>query len=91
MNNKMLKIALKLIWYDLWIGFFYDRQAVRIYFCPLPCVVICIDLLEWVRSNHSKGRFKIREHESAVRIAFLVATLIYYAALIGMVNILWGS
>ncbi len=27
-------------WYDLWVGFFYDRKNGILYFFPLPCIGI---------------------------------------------------
>lgn len=30
-------------WYDLWIGFYWERKRRRLYFCPLPCIVLCFD------------------------------------------------
>jgi hypothetical protein len=32
-----------LAWYDLWIGFYWDRSRRRLYFCPLPCCVFRFD------------------------------------------------
>lgn len=29
-------------WYDLWVGFFYDRDFKRLYILPLPTLGICI-------------------------------------------------
>jgi len=35
-----MKISLKWKWYDLWIGFYWDRDNKILYFCPLPTIVI---------------------------------------------------
>lgn len=34
-----MKVKLQFLWYDFWIGFYYDRYRETLYFCPLPCVV----------------------------------------------------
>jgi hypothetical protein len=35
-------VELNFIWYDLWIGIYYDREKKIIYINSLPCVVwIC--------------------------------------------------
>jgi len=38
-----MRISIKFVWYDLWIGFFFDRKNKRLYFCPLPCIVFIIE------------------------------------------------
>jgi hypothetical protein len=31
------------VWYDFWIGAFYDKKKRTLYICPLPCCVIKIE------------------------------------------------
>lgn len=38
-RSFMKYIGFELIWYDAWIGFFYDQKKGILYFCPLPCCV----------------------------------------------------
>lgn len=42
MSKKNLKIKISFLWYDMWIGFYYDRYHKTLYFCPLPC--ICLEI-----------------------------------------------
>lgn len=34
-----MKVKAFWAWYDLWIGFYYDRSKRSLYFCPLPMMV----------------------------------------------------
>ena len=38
-----MRAGFLLAWYDLWIGFYYDRNRRRLYFCPLPMVVFWVE------------------------------------------------
>ena len=35
-----MKVSLSFLWYDLWVGAFWDRARRVLYVCPLPCVVL---------------------------------------------------
>lgn len=39
-----MRISLHWLWFDLWVGAFWDSAKRRLYVCPLPCVVIRVDL-----------------------------------------------
>jgi hypothetical protein len=34
-----LEVNLSFLWYDFWVGFFWDRKKRILYVNPLPCVV----------------------------------------------------
>lgn len=36
------RVKLAIIFYDFWIGAFYDQKKRTLYICPLPCVVVQI-------------------------------------------------
>ena len=38
-----MKFRFVLAWYDLWVGFFWDRGKRRLYVLPLPCVGFYIE------------------------------------------------
>lgn len=44
----MKYIGFELLWFDAWVGFFYDQKKRILYFCPLPCCVF-----KWQAVEHS--------------------------------------
>jgi hypothetical protein len=84
-----MKLTFKILWYDLWVGFFYDRESVRIYFCPLPCFVFCLDLMGQVLSDAMAKKYTIKEFETAVQNVFSIATFFYYLILMSVI-MWWG-
>ena len=39
---KNLKIEFNFLWYDFWVGAYYDRAKRVFYVCPIPMCVIKI-------------------------------------------------
>jgi len=39
-------VSLHFVWFDLWIGFYWNREKRILYFCPLPMIVFKIQLKE---------------------------------------------
>jgi len=40
--DKNMKISFKFLWYDFWVGVYFDRISKALYICPLPMFVIKI-------------------------------------------------
>jgi hypothetical protein len=41
-----LNVHVIFAWYDVWVGFFWDRQKHRLYVCPVPCIALVISFKE---------------------------------------------
>lgn len=39
MKSKQLRWKFEFVWFDLWIGLFYQQKTGKLFFCPLPCLV----------------------------------------------------
>jgi hypothetical protein len=37
-----MKVQFYFLWYDFWVGFYYDRNKKALYICPIPMFVIKI-------------------------------------------------
>lgn len=37
-----MKISFLLAWYDLWVGFFWDKKKKWLYILPIPCCGIIV-------------------------------------------------
>ena len=42
MTRRTLTVRVSFAWYDLWVGFYWDRKARALYCCPLPTLLIRI-------------------------------------------------
>ena len=41
------RIRLFFAWYDIRVGFYYDRNNYQLYFCPIPMVVFKFDCMKY--------------------------------------------
>ncbi len=48
MTDKILyqsgRFRLSFAWYDLWVGAFIDTAKQKLYLCPLPTILITVNL-----------------------------------------------
>lgn len=51
-----MRISFHFLWYDLWVGFFWDRKNKILYFCPLPCCVFKFQSKNSIRKDFSMAR-----------------------------------
>jgi hypothetical protein len=42
-NIWKYRVELAFLWFDFWIGFYWDQAKRKLYVCPLPMIVIAID------------------------------------------------
>lgn len=56
-------------WYDLWIGFYWDKDCKTLYFLPLPCVGVKIQF-EGPRKMKTEETMVVNGHtvEKGVRV-----------------------
>lgn len=38
-----MKVSAHFLWFDAWVGFFWDKAKRILYFAPLPCCVLKFD------------------------------------------------
>jgi hypothetical protein len=43
--NKL--ISVRFAWYDIWTGIYIDRKNKMVHVCPLPTLLVSIDLKEF--------------------------------------------
>lgn len=41
-----MKVTVRFLWFDMWVGVFIDRPKHTVYVCPLPCVVFKFEGVE---------------------------------------------
>lgn len=46
----MKYIGFEFLWFDFWVGFFYDKKKYILYVCPLPCCVFKFEAVEQLRA-----------------------------------------
>ena len=56
-----MKVTFFFRWYDLWIGFFYDRRSRKLYFCPLPTLGVCFNFSPYTDDEISHGLARIAQ------------------------------
>jgi len=45
-GTKEIYMKVELAWYDIWVGFYWNRKKHTLYFCPLPMILITIPFRE---------------------------------------------
>jgi len=48
-----MKAKFQFLWFDFWMGFYWDQDRKILYFCPLP---MCVFMISWQRCVGTCGR-----------------------------------
>jgi len=40
MKQRPCRFSISVLWYDCWVGLYWDRKWKALYFCPLPFLVL---------------------------------------------------
>ena len=59
-------MKMKIKWYDLWVGVYYDRKKRTFYICPFPTIVVIIQRKSKAQSDKDMPSFFVEEGESYV-------------------------
>lgn len=56
-----MKISFLFAWYDLWVGFFWDRKNKWLYILPIPCFGVILKFKNYENRNRKNSRRTPRE------------------------------
>lgn len=51
MRKFFARFGFLFAWYDLWIGFYWDRKNKTLYFCFLPTLVLVVDCHRYFKTD----------------------------------------
>lgn len=85
-----MKLSLELVWSALYVGLFYDEDAKCVYFCLIPCVVICLHFMGYIldkgwREGRITGWKFEYEFDTTVHNIFSILTFLYYLILVSVI------
>jgi hypothetical protein len=74
-KHRCLKFQFIFVWFDLWVGFFFDRKKKCIYILPLPMLGIrfmfsgnyCEDCKEPIASDDMVNHYSCRNCHRKIR------------------------
>lgn len=56
---KLGRIRVFFAWYDMWVGFYYDRLDCVLYVCVIPMIVIRIPILRKSRVWEISKKYRL--------------------------------